>query len=141
LFQGSKRNRGKATGLYEEPPNKLAKLSMSPSGELPGFGDGVGNAGLKSGGGNGGGLNVPVPGVTPRETGGLGTPWDELEAGMDILGMDLGVPTDDFRDLGDFGDLDLDDGFWGDEGLDFGEVSVYLANRIIQLLSIVSSNL
>lgn len=123
-MQGSKRNRGKATGLSEEPLNKIAKMSMSPSGDMSALLEGVGNSGSKKGAGNGGELNMPgslnMGAGTPRGTGSqAGTPWDWADDGMGLglgMGMDMQTDADILAEFGDFGD------FFEDDGLHFGEV-------------------
>ncbi|CAM6096613.1 unnamed protein product [Calypogeia fissa] len=121
---GSKRNRGKGTGLPEEPPSKMVKMSMSPSGDMSALLGGVGNSGSKRGGGSVGELNIQgsvgIGAGTPRGAGSqAGTPWDWAEDGMGLalggMGMDMQTDADILADFGDFGN------FFEDDGLDFGE--------------------
>ncbi|KAL2651163.1 hypothetical protein R1flu_019291 [Riccia fluitans] len=120
---GSKRNRGKVSGLTGEPSAKVGKVSNSPGEELSALLDVGSSAVGRKTVGNAAELNVQGSlgmGVgTPREGGSqAGTPWDWADEGMGLgmgMGMEMQTDADILAEFGDFGD------FFEDDVLGFGE--------------------
>lgn len=124
IMQGSKRSRGKVSGLSGEPSAKVGKISTSPGGELSAMLDGGSSAAGRKGGGNTGELtlqgSMSIAVGTPREGGSqVGTPWEWTDEGMGLgmgMGMEMQTDADILAEFGDFGD------FFEDDVLGFGEV-------------------
>ncbi|BBM96962.1 mediator of RNA polymerase II transcription subunit 13 [Marchantia polymorpha subsp. ruderalis] len=120
---GSKRSRGKVSGLSGEPSAKVGKISTSPGGELSAMLDGGSSAAGRKGGGNTGELtlqgSMSIAVGTPREGGSqVGTPWEWTDEGMGLgmgMGMEMQTDADILAEFGDFGD------FFEDDVLGFGE--------------------